>query len=663
MSRWDSIGIFWEDVDTKKGGPIRSMPKIKSDWKPKPPSEWPNFKHAKRIALDVETYDPNLKTHGAGYATGTGHLVGISAAVDSRNAIYLPMRHEVQGELNFEPDKVLMWARDNLCTGAVKIGTNIQYDIGWLRAEGLRVPGPYIDILHAEALIDENQFKYDLESCALKYLGIGKKSEKLYKWLARFYGGKISSDQRSNIYRAPPALVGPYAEADAWEPYLIWKKQKKIIKKEDLKRVFNVEQRLIPMLIDMKFKGVRIDLPYTEKLHDELYKLEVDERAKLKELIGFNIDVYSSRSIEKAFNQENLSYKLTEKGNPSFTKNFLENHEHPLCQHIVNIRQLDKLRVTFIKNALLDKHNNGRIHCDFRQLKGNVGGTASGRLSSANPNLQQIPARTELGSKIRRCFIPDEGYNSWYRGDSNQIEYRFLAHYAVGPGAKRMRKKYKKDPKTDYHVATTELINEITGILLDRKPTKNINFGLTYGMGQSKLKRTLDVDDKTGDELFKAYHDGVPFVKATFDKEMREAQRTGVVRTILGRCSRFNMYEQKWGEEYVRGYNKALDKWGPAGFQRAMTHKALNRKLQGSAADHMKLSMVEVYESGVLDTLGVPPLNVHDELDGSFNSDDKKHLEALKEVKNIMESCLVLKVPIIVDFESGKNWGQTEALF
>ena len=209
MARADSIGLFWQDVDKVKGGPVRSMPKIKSKWKPLPPDQWPNYKHAKKIAIDTETYDPNLLTHGAGFARGDSHLVGLSAAVSKKDYVYLPMRHEVQGELNCDPEKVLLWAKDNLCTSALKIGANIQYDLGNLRAEGVNVGGPYLDILHVEALIDENQMQYNLDSIAQRHLGLGKVNNKLYKWCAKFYGGKIDQTQRANIYRAPPSYVGP----------------------------------------------------------------------------------------------------------------------------------------------------------------------------------------------------------------------------------------------------------------------------------------------------------------------------------------------------------------------------------------------------------------------------------------------------------------------
>lgn len=666
MARTDSMGIFWQDVKTEKGGPVREMPKIpKTGWKA--PKDFPNLKGCKKLAIDTETYDPELLDNGPGWARGPGkgHIVGISVAADEKNAWYFPMRHEVMPEDNMDPEKVLLWAKDNLTHEGLKIGANLIYDLGWLREEGIIVPGPYLDVQHAEALIDENKLTYTLESISQKYLKQGKISNKLYKWCARFYGGKINDTQRKNMYRTPPRLAGPYAEGDAWQPFKIWKKQKKIIQQQNLEVVLDLECRLIPMLLDMRFRGVRIDLDYVEKLQVDLLEEEKILQSRLDYKAGRAIDIYSSNSIAKAFDLQGLNYPKTAKGNPSFVKTWLNNHPSEIAQMIVKTREVQKMRSTFIENFLLEKNINGRVFCTFRQLKSDDGGTISGRLSSSNPNLQQIPARDPiLGPKCRRCFIPDEGYPNWWRGDTNQVEYRTLAHYAVGPGAKEMRKKYKNDPRTDYHVATTEQIYDITGMKLDRKPTKTINFGLVYGMMEPKLKATLGIDDKTGDRLFSAYHEGAPFVSATFNHADREAQETGMVKTILGRRARFEVYKAKYSrDKYVDGRNNAIREFGHNNYERAFTYRALNRKLQGSAADHMKKAMVDTYESGVYDRLGgVPALTVHDELDGSCDYQNPRHVEALKEVKHIMENCVKMKVPLIVDFEIGDDWSNTEVV-
>lgn len=663
------MGLIWTIAQDEKDkqAPIRSMPKIKSKWKPLKPCDWPNYKHADLIAIDTETKDPSLLTHGAGYATGNGHIIGISAAISKTESVYLPMRHEVEGHLNCDPEKVLLWAKDNLTTDAVKIGANIQYDVGWLRREGVNVGGTCIDVLIAEALIDENKRNYNLDRVARKYLKQGKVSEALYVWCAKFYGGEANGTQRKNMYRTPPQLAGPYAEADAWQPYEIWKHQDKIVQAQGLERVHDIECRLMPMLIDMRMRGVRVDLDYFYKLYDKFEKIERKAQKKLNKIAGEEINVYAAESIERAFLKHHMPYGRTQpsdthpEGQPSFTGAFLKNCNTKMTNLIQRVKEINKLRVTFIQNAILDKHHNGRVHCEYRQVKGSVGGTESGRLSAANPNLTQVPSRTEDGKRIRKGFIPDEGFTHWYRGDTNQVEYRFLAHYAVGKGADTMRGMYMNDPDTDFHEATSELILNITNIDLDRKPTKTINFGLTYGMGKPKLKASLGVDDKTGEKLFQAYHEGVPFVDATFQHFMEEALNTGVIQTILGRRSRFEQWEQPWGNVVLNSAKKALKKWGPGNFQRAYCHKALNRKLQGSAADHLKAGMVAIYESGVLDRLGGPPaLNVHDELDGSCNFPE--HKEELREMKRIMENVLTLRVPLVVDYEIGTNWGNAKGI-
>lgn len=656
--RKDNIGLFWQDLPSKSGGYQRKQPKIpKTGWKA--PTSFPNLTAAKCIALDTETYDPGLLTKGAGWATGEGHIVGISVAVSKKDCWYFPMRHTVKPGQNLDPDKVLAWAKDNLTgSGKLKLGANITYDIGWLRREGVLIPPPYLDVQHAEALIDEQARSYALDTIANKYLGKRKVSAKMYKWLARFYGGKANSTQGKNIYRCPPSLVGHYAEADATLPFEIWHCQKKIIEGEGLTEVLDIECRLIPMLLDMRFKGVKVDVGKAEEVRDSIQKTELLIGSRINALCGMEININASASIEKGFLKRGLSYPLTEKGNPSFTKDWLNNQSDILPKMISEARLHNKIRKTFLEGYILGKNRNGVIHCEFKQLKGAGGGTVSGRFSSANPNLQNIPSRTELGKQVRSCFIPH--YGKWWRGDSSQIEYRLLAHYAHGKGAKRIRKAYKKDSSTDYHAAASELIYKVTGVKLERKPTKTINFGLCYGMGEEALRQALGVTKEESHRLFDAYHTGLPFVKDTFNRCMLTAENTGLIKTFLGRRCRYNTFEEQWGgKETVDNETVAALKWRQ--YKRAFTFTALNRLLQGSAADHLKKSMVLAYEAGVFQVIGAPALTVHDELDGSYDPSIKGHLQALKELKHIMQTSLKLRVPLLVDFEDGVNWGTCKA--
>lgn len=661
--RFDNIGLFWKDEATEKGKKrVRPQPPIpETGWVR--PRQFPNLTNCKSLAIDTETKDPQLKTHGAGWARGVGHMVGLSVCTEDNHKWYFPMRHEVNPEENMDPEHVLAWARDNI-TQADKtlIGANITYDLGWLQQEGVYCRGKSLDILFAEALLNDNRRTYNLDSIAEQY-GCGSKDTGiLYKWCDLFYGGGIK-DQRKNIFRAPPSLVGPYAEQDALLPFNILKKQWRLLEMQGLLELFDLESRLIPLMVAMRFRGVRVDVEGAERARELLLDKEKEAQERLNIVSGCSVDVNSNNSLERVFKKHGLSYPLTAKGNSSFTAGFLQNNTSKIAKHILGVRHFQKARSTFIEGYILDKHIDGRVYGSFPQLKGDGGGTVSGRFASSLPNLQNIPSRDDfLGPLIRGLYIPDEGFGHWYRIDLSQIEYRFLAHFAVGEGANKVRTMYNASPDTDFHQAIVDLIYAITGIDLGRKPAKTINFGLCYGMGKPKLGKSLGLSVAKRDQLFDAYHEGAPFVKATFDEVMKIAQKTGLVKTIMGRRSRFENWESiQWDEEARKGkpltYDQAFMLYGGA-IQRAYTHKALNRKLQGSAADWMKKAMVDAWEGGVFNELnGVCQLTVHDELDGSYNMDYEIGMRHLKEC---MENAMELTIPVLADIEIGKDWGHCQ---
>lgn len=322
-------------------------------------------------------------------------------------------------------------------------------------------------------------------------------------------------------------------------------------------------------------------------------------------------------------------------------------------------RKYDKLISTFLDGYVFGSHVNGRIHTQFHPLRGEDGGTVSGRFSSSNPNLQNIPARDKEAKRLlRSVFVPDDASHVWWKFDYSQVEYRLLAHEAVGRGAEAIRERYRADPTTDYHEATRQQIKAQTGIMLERSPTKNINFGLAYGMQIRKLAASLGLSVEDAQPLFDAYHAGVPFVQETFDKFQRQARATGEVRTILGRRRRFDLFGPRSFDSTGTGLpmDKAIERWGRGNIRRLDVHKGLNQRLQGSAADIMKQAMVDCYESGAFDATGVPLLTVHDELDFSAPPD----VPEFAEVRRIMETCVELKVPLICEPSTGPNWGATE---
>jgi len=663
--RNDADGMFWQDaqVTSERGVIIRTMPPIpENGWVT--PTSFPRLDSAPVISFDTETYDPELLTRGPGWARGVGHIVGVSVAVSEKDAWYFPVRHEVRPETNMNPENVFAWLKDALGTNTPKVGANLLYDIGWLAEEGVKVNGELYDVQFAEALLDERS-DVDLETLGQKYLGLGKETSALYQWCADFYGGAVTGAQRSNLWRAPPCLVGPYATADAYLPLLVLQKQWGALEREGLLNVFAMENGLIPLLIAMRQEGVSVDLAKAEETC-RILKLRAEEGARrLQHEVGFEVNVNAADSIARAFDAQGIPYKKTAKGKASFTKEFLTSVGLPLTEAILEIRKTEKLRGTFLQSYVLDSHVNGKVYGQFHPLRGKESGTRSGRLSSSTPNLQNLPSRDEiLAPLIRGVFIPDAGHSRWVKIDYSQIEYRFMIHYASGPGAEEARQHFIQEPDTDYHEMTLDLVAPAAGWKVDtpelrkrhRKPIKNINFGLIYGMGVDKLSRSLGLTMKEGKALFAAYHKGVPFARPTMDEAMREAAESGVVQTILGRRSRFDLWEPiNWGEGTIAlPYEKALVTYG--GVRRAYTHKALNRRLQGSAADLMKMAMWKCWTGGVFAETGVPRLTVHDELDFSDPGGKEK---AFAEMQHILETAIPLKIPVRADADVGPNWGDT----
>lgn len=661
MARFDNIGLFWQDVPEAKTRKDRVyiQPEIPdTGWTA--PREFPNLSGAKAVSYDVETYDPELTTKGPGWGRGIGHIVGISLGVPEGGRWYFPMRHTVEPEQNMDPQQVLRFINHTLKDNRPKIGANLYYDLGWLLWEGVSVNGPQYDVQYAEALLDSETPKVALEHLAQRYLKEGKSSPVLYQWLCDFYGGNVDDKQRANIYRAPPRLVGPYAESDADLPLRIVAKQWKALHDKRLLDVYATECALIPLLVRMRLAGAPVDLDYTQQLHDELADDIKTADAELQRLCGTEVNVAASASLAKAFDSLGLDYPRTDKGNPSFTKEFLEHHGHPFAQLITERRQMEKIRGTFLQSYILESHVDGRVHGEFHPLKGDGYGARSGRFASRNPNLQNIPTRSKLGKRVRRAFKDKDG-RPWRKYDYSQIEYRLLAHHAVGNGAEKVRERYRNDPSTDYHKATQALVLELTGQEIERPKIKNINFGFIYGMSQPKLARYLGLTDAAAKQLFDAYHTAVPYARQTMQYYMDVVGRQGYVSTFAGRRSVF----PKWtSARYVADAavfdtpGEAAAKYGRV--KRAFAHKALNRVLQGGAADIMKRAMVQCYERGIFDATGLPLLTVHDELDFV---DDDVDAAVWAEMADVMMTCAPeVTIPIIVDAEIGPSWGEVEEL-
>lgn len=646
--RGDETGVLWCDPVKQRGADFHSsgmLPPIPdTGWCL--PTDFPDLSMANFIAVDTETYDPELREKGPGSRRG-GYLVGVAVGTDYGYRQYFPIEHQVGP--NCDKSTVLAWlSRELSRQRQPKVGANLLYDLEYLAIAGVTVTGPFYDVQVAEPLLDETALSYSLETLARKYEGEGKRSRELEQWLRRAFG-QAETNWKANIWRAPPAVAGPYAESDVDLPLRIIQKQLVQLEREQLMELFKLESALIPMLLAMRLRGVAIDLGRVEEVNAQMKQGYQRQLAEIKNKLGFGVDIWAASSIEKAFKHESLDYPRTAKTKaPSFTKGFLEHHPHWLPKMVMEARRLDKLRGTFIEGYLLNGHRDGRIYGQFNQLKGDEGGTVSGRFSSSHPNLQNIPKRDLIyGPMIRSLFIPEDG-QLWWKFDWSQIEYRLIVHYAARSKKTRdMRStvdavaRYMQDPTTDFHQA----IAEMTG--LTRPDAKNLNFGLAYGQGIELLCYNLGVDEITGRAIINEYHERAPFIKKLSYSLQDFVQREGYVETILKRRRRFNAYTD--------GMGKVYDTWQP-GRKRAFTHKALNALIQGSAADIMKLAMVRIWEAGLCDVLGAPHLTVHDELDGSFDASNRAHREALYEMRHIMQTCIPLKVPMLAERDIGYNW-------
>ena len=600
------------------------------------PDELKDLSHYNEIAIDLETCDPELTKLGSGNVVGRGHIAGIAVAVEGWQG-YFPIGHFQGG--NLDKNLVKGWLQD-ICKREDKtfIFHNAMYDVCWLRSFGIEIKGKIVDTMIAASLINENRLTYRLDSLAKEYCRIGK-DEKVLQAAAKEYG----LDAKAEMWKMPAMFVGQYAERDAESTLKLWQVLQREIYAQELTHVFDLETKLFPCLVDMRFKGVPVDLEKADKIKKHLESEENKLLNKIKHLTGVDVEIWAAASIAKVFDKLNLPYDKTEKtGKPSFTKNFLSNHPNETAKAIADARELNKAHTTFIDT--ITKHAvNGRIHADINQIRSDDGGTVTGRFSMSNPNLQQIPARhKDLGPMIRSIFIPENGC-VWGSFDYSQQEPRILVHYAKLQnltGVDTIVEAYEAG-NADFHQAVADLAG------IERKQAKTINLGLMYGMGKNKLMAELGLLKEQAEKLIQQYHQKAPFVKQLMDAVSRKANDAGKIRTLQGRVCHFELWQPaQFGIHKPLPLEQARKEYGEP-LKRAFTYKALNRLIQGSAADMTKKCMIDLYNEGIL-----PHIQIHDEVDISIESDKKA-----EKVIEIMEAAIELKVPNKVDYEKGFNWG------
>ncbi len=605
------------------------------------PEKFPDLSDAKYIAIDLETKDPDLRARGSGAIQGRGEIVGIAVAVEGWKGYY-PIAHEGGG--NLDRRLVLEWFKKVCATDSYKIFHNAMYDVCWIRAYGIPINGHIMDTMLMASLIDENRLWYTLNSISYDYLG-KTKDEKTLKDAAESWG----IDPKSELYKLPAMYVGNYAEQDAVLTLDLFKRLSAEIQVQNLVEIFDLESQLFPCLIEMKFKGVRVDVERAHKLKKELLSQEEAILLEVKKQTGIDVQIWAARSIAKVFDKLSLEYAKTEKTqSPSFTKNFLSTHSNPVVQSIAKAREINKAHTTFIDTILKHQHR-GRIHADINPIRSDQGGTVTGRFSYSNPNLQQIPARNkDLGPMIRSLFLPEQGCK-WGCFDYSQQEPRLVVHYAASTepmcndnSVVEIVKKFNEG-NVDFHQTVADMAE------ISRTQAKTINLGLFYGMGKAKLQAELGLGTKQeAEDLFNQYHESVPFVKELMGSTQNYASKSGSIGTLLGRRCRFNKWEPKaFGMHKPMDFGEATSLYRQEHIRRAFTYKALNKLIQGSAADMTKKAMLDLYKEGI-----IPHIQIHDELDISV-----KNQEEAKRIIDIMENAVSLKVPNKVDYEVGDSWG------
>ena len=606
------------------------------------PLSFPDLTGYREIAVDLETHDPNLNTLGPGWVRNDGKVVGVAVAAGD-DAWYFPFAHK--NGPNLDRRMVLRWLQKQLATPQQrKVMHNAQYDLGWLLAEGVEVQGEVVDTMIAAAVVDENRMSYSLDSLAKEYCGM-RKDEKLLRAAAKDW----ALDPKKDMWMLPATYVGAYAEQDARATLALWRALQKEIDQQQLRAIFEIEQPLTQVLVRMRQRGVCVDLEKAEKSRVQLRKRVAEIKSSIKSKTGVDIEPWAAASVQKVFESLNLTYERTDRGQPSFTKMFLSAHPHEVVQSIVHLREMDKADSTFIDSILQHTHN-GRIHCEFHQLRSDDGGTVTGRMSCSTPNLQQIPARDPVLKKlIRGIFVPEDGCR-WGSFDYSSQEPRLLVHYcAILPD--HMRHPMIDSMVEQFHAGNADLHQmtaEIVGV--SRKQAKTINLGIMYGMGVGKMASQLGISEEEAKRLLEVYHSKVPFVKGIADLASKQAETNGQVRTVGGRLCRFPLWESRsFGYTRPLPHAEAVKEYGP-GIRRAFTYKALNKLIQGSAADQTKKAMIDCVNEGLL-----PMLQVHDELCFNVESD-----EQAKRICAIMEQGIQLMVPSKVDQDLQTNWGDVD---
>lgn len=570
---------------------------------------------AEYFAFDTET---------TGINPITAELVGMSFALQENEAFYVP----VPADRNKAEQLVNKFKKALGNPKSLKIGQNIKYDYIVLRNYGITVKGKFFDTMVAHYLLQPEQ-RHNMDYLAEIYLK--------YKTISieELIGPK--GKNQLSMRQVPVEKIYDYAAEDADVTLKLKNILEKELKKEGLEHLFySIEMPLVQVLAEMEISGVKVD---TEALrHSSILLTEKVQQLEqeIYQLAGTEFNVSSARQVgEVLFERLKIDEKAkkTKTGQYSTTEEILEKlrSKHPIVGKILEQRGVKKLLSTYV-NALPELINpkTGKIHTSFNQTV-----TATGRLSSSNPNLQNIPIRDNEGREIRRAFIPDNQC-LFFSADYSQIELRIMADLSEDPNMIEAFTSGK-----DIHAATAAKIYKIPleDVTSDmRRKAKTANFGIIYGISVFGLSDRLNIPRAEAKELINGYFETYPHIKEYMDKSIQIAREKGYVETISGRKRMLPDINSK--NSVVRGYAE---------------RNAINAPIQGSAADIIKIAMIRIFEQ--FENRGLKArmiLQVHDELNFSVPENEIEIVERI--VKEEMENAYHLKVPLTADAGVGKNW-------
>lgn len=575
------------------------------------------------FAFDTETDHPN---------PNHARLVGLSLSPELGKAYYIPLGHKYLSAENLELEKVKeklasLFAEEKL----KKNGHNLKYDLIVLKRVGFQIKGIDKDSMLLSYLLNPGRRQHNLDALALEYLSYKKIP---YNEIASKGRKLISLDQ------VEVEKVARYSCEDADIAFRLCNMLYPRIREEGLEKLYReIELPLLEVLADMEMAGVKVDAEklreFSQELGESLRKIE----ERVFQIIGFRFNLNSPKQLgEVLYEKLNLPVlKKTKK-----TKGYSTDTEvlqelanyHEVPKLILEYRQLAKLKSTYVDTLPeLINPETGRIHTSYNQTV-----TATGRLSSSDPNLQNIPARGELGKRIREAFIAEEGY-LLLSADYSQIELRVLAHLSKDPV---LIEAFRRGE--DIHTRTANEVFASVDMTPEekRRKAKIINFSIIYGTSAYSLSKELGVSTHEAKEFIDRYFERYPKVREFLDRTIAEAREKGYVTTLFGR--------KRYIPELLNP-NKNI--------QAAGERIAVNTPIQGSAADLMKKAMIEVWneiKDKGLDAKMI--IQVHDELVFEVREDQVEQLKKL--VKNKMENVMKLEVPLIVDVAYGKNWAEAK---